>query len=491
MHNEQADTFLTFDDVLLVPARSDLVPSRLSLKTRLARGFELRMPLLSAAMDTVTDARMSIAMAQHGGIGVVHRNFAPDEQAQEVGKVKRYESGIVAEPVSVRPDMTVGEVVQLQGEWGFSGLPVIEKRRTVVGIVTNRDLRSAENPDLPVSSVMTPRDKLVTVRPGVGAKTALRLMHKHRIERVIVEDERRLLRGLVTIKDIMLSERYPDASKDSGGRLRVAAAVGTDDMKRVDLLVDAGADVVVVDSAHGHSVKVLDMVNAVKRRHPKTVVVGGNIATADAARALRDAKADAVKVGVGPGSICTTRVIAGVGVPQLSAVLKVAGAFRGDRNSPGVIADGGIRYSGDAVKAIAAGADCVMVGGLLAGTDEAPGETELFQGRVYKSYRGMGSVSAMKRGSSSRYFQEGRPEGKLVPEGVEGRLPYKGSVSEVIYQLLGGIRSAMGYTGNRTIAELKRKAKLVRVTQAGVRESHAHDVQITKEAPNYQADGSL
>ncbi len=490
MPSETLETALTFDDVLIVPAKSGIVPSEASLKTRLARGFPLNVPLLSAAMDTVTDARMSIAMAQHGGIGVVHRNMTPEGQAQEVSQVKRYESGTVSDPVSVSPEMTVAQVLDVKEKWGFSGLPVIDGNR-VVGIVTNRDLRFEAKRDQPISRIMTPRERLVTVRPGVGLGKALKLMHEHRIERVIVEDAKCRLQGLITIKDILRSEQFPHSSKDVSGSLVVAAAVGTGDPRRIDMLVDAGADVIVVDSAHGHSASVIGAVSALKRRHPKVKVIGGNIATAEAAKAMRDAKADGVKVGVGPGSICTTRIVAGVGVPQLSAVMNVAHALRGGSNPPAVIADGGIRYSGDIAKAVVAGADCVMIGGLLAGTDEAPGETELYQGRVYKSYRGMGSISAMSGGSGDRYFQSGQPREKLVPEGVEGRVPYKGLVSDVIYQMLGGLRAAMGYAGCGTIADMKRKAKFVRITAAGARESHAHDVHITKEAPNYQADGSF
>lgn len=488
MFPEPPETALTFDDVLLVPSASEDVLPKLDVRTRLAAGLDLNIPLLSAAMDTVTDSRMAIAMAQLGGIGVIHRNFPAEEQAQEVGKVKRYESGVVSSPECVSPGMTVSEVLEVKRKCGFSGLPVVEDG-LVVGIVTNRDLRFEARLDQPISKVMTPRERLVTVRPNVGLKTALKLMHEHRIERVIVEDARGRLRGLVTMKDILRSEQHPTACKDASGSLRVAAAVGTGDADRTRRLVEAGADAIVVDSAHGHSSAVLAEVRAIKRSHPRTKVVGGNIATAEAAVAMAEAKADAVKVGVGPGSICTTRVVAGIGVPQLSAIMAVAGALRRRRGAaPTVIADGGVRYSGDIAKAIAAGADCVMLGGVLAGSEEAPGETELFQGRVYKSYRGMGSISAMGRGSKGRYFQADSPDEKLVPEGVEGRVPYKGPVHEVIHQLTGGLRAAMGYTGNRTIAEMKRNCRFVRITQAGVRESHVHDVQITKEAPNYRVD---
>ncbi len=487
MFPEPPETALTFDDVLLVPSASDGVLSGVDVRTRLAEGIDLNIPVVSAAMDTVTDSRMAIAMAQLGGIGVIHRNLPADGQAQEVGKVKRYESGVVAAPVCVSPGMTVGEVAEVKRACGFSGLPVVEGDQ-VVGIVTNRDLRFEARLDQPISRIMTPRERLVTVRPNVSLKTALKLMHENRIERVIVEDARGRLRGLVTMKDILRSEEHPAACKDPSGSLRVAAAVGVGDADRVDRLVDAGADAIVVDSAHGHSAPVLAEVRAIKRRHPRVTLVGGNIATAEAAVAMADAKADAVKVGVGPGSICTTRVVAGIGVPQLSAVMAVAGALRRRRNAPTVIADGGVRYSGDVAKAIAAGADCVMLGGMLAGTAEAPGETELYQGRVYKSYRGMGSLSAMGHGSKGRYFQEESPDEKLVPEGVEGRVPYKGPIDEVIHQLVGGLRASMGYTGNRTIAEMRRNCRFVRITQAGVRESHVHDVQITKEAPNYRVD---
>jgi IMP dehydrogenase len=481
---------LTFDDVLLVPALSHVVPNDVSLKTRLTSTIALNIPLLSAAMDTVTDARLAIAMAQEGGLGVVHKNMPPAKQAAEAAKVKRFESGVVKDPITIPPTMTVREVLALTRRHRISGLPVVDGKR-VVGIVTNRDLRFETNLDQPASSIMTKGDKLVTVAEGTDLEKAKELMHRHRLERVLVVNERMELRGLITVKDILKSTEHPLASKDDLGRLRVGAAVGTggDTEERVDVLVNAGVDVLVVDTSHGHSQGVLDRVQWIKRKYPQVQVVGGNIATADGAKALADHGADAVKVGVGPGSICTTRIVAGVGVPQISAIqFAIEGAARG--NIP-VIADGGIRYSGDIAKALAAGASSVMLGSLFAGTEEAPGDTELYQGRSYKSYRGMGSLGAMQQGSSDRYFQDAEGEGaaeRLVPQGIEGRVPYKGALSAVIHQLMGGLRAAMGYCGCATVDELRTRAEFVEITSAGIRESHVHDVQIVKEAPNYRVE---
>jgi len=479
---------LTFDDVLLVPAHSLVVPRDVSLKTRLTRSIALNIPLISAAMDTVTDARLAIAIAQEGGLGIIHKNMTPAKQAAEVAKVKRFESGVVKDPLTIPPTMSVRDVVELKKQNRFSGLPVVEGRR-VVGIVTNRDLRFETNLDQPVSNIMTKGDRLVTVPEGTDLETAKALMHQHRLERVLVVNGGMELRGLITVKDILKSTEHPLACKDDLGRLRAGAAVGTggDTDERVDVLVAAGVDVIVVDTSHGHSQGVLDRVQAVKKRHPSVQVIGGNVATAAGAQALADHGADAVKVGIGPGSICTTRIVAGVGVPQISAIqMAIEGVAKA--GIP-VIADGGIRYSGDVAKAIAAGASCVMLGSLFAGTEEAPGEIELYQGRSYKSYRGMGSLGAMQEGSSDRYFQDAEGEGaaeKLVPEGIEGRVPYKGVLTSVIHQLMGGLRAAMGYCGCETIAELSTRAEFVEITSAGVRESHVHDVQIVKEAPNYR-----
>jgi IMP dehydrogenase len=479
---------LTFDDVLLVPAHSLVVPRDVSLKTRLTRSIALNIPLVSAAMDTVTDARLAIAIAQEGGLGIVHKNMTPAKQAAEVAKVKRFESGVVKDPLTIPPTMSVRDVVALKKQYRFSGLPVVEGRR-VVGIVTNRDLRFETNLDQPVANIMTKGDRLVTVPEGTDLETAKALMHQHRLERVLVVNGDRELRGLITVKDILKSTEHPLASKDDLGRLRAGAAVGTggDTDERVDALVAAGVDVLVVDTAHGHSQGVLDRVKAVKKRHPSVQVIGGNVATAAGAQALADHGADAVKVGIGPGSICTTRIVAGVGVPQISAIqFAIEGVAKA--GIP-VVADGGIRYSGDIAKAIAAGASCVMLGSLFAGTEEAPGDIELYQGRSYKSYRGMGSLGAMQDGSSDRYFQDAEGEGaaeKLVPEGIEGRVPYKGVLPSVIHQLMGGLRAAMGYCGCATIEELSTRAEFVEITSAGVRESHVHDVQIVKEAPNYR-----
>ncbi|MBK9116216.1 MAG: IMP dehydrogenase [Betaproteobacteria bacterium] len=479
---------LTFDDVLLVPAHSLVVPRDVSLKTRLTRSIALNIPLISAAMDTVTDARLAIAIAQEGGLGIIHKNMTPAKQAAEVAKVKRFESGVVKDPLTIPPTMSVREVLALKKQNRISGLPVVEGRR-VVGIVTNRDLRFETNLDQPVSNIMTKGDRLVTVPEGTDLETAKALMHQHRLERVLVVNGDMELRGLITVKDILKSTEHPLACKDDLGRLRAGAAVGTggDTDERVDVLVAAGVDVIVVDTSHGHSQGVLDRVQAVKKRHPSVQVIGGNVATAAGAQALADHGADAVKVGIGPGSICTTRIVAGVGVPQISAIqMAIEGVAKA--GIP-VIADGGIRYSGDVAKAIAAGASCVMLGSLFAGTEEAPGEIELYQGRSYKSYRGMGSLGAMQEGSSDRYFQDAEGEGaaeKLVPEGIEGRVPYKGVLTSVIHQLMGGLRAAMGYCGCETIAELSTRAEFVEITSAGVRESHVHDVQIVKEAPNYR-----
>jgi IMP dehydrogenase len=481
---------LTFDDVSILPAHSIVLPRDVSLKTRLTRAIGLNIPLVSSAMDTVTEARLAIALAQEGGIGIIHKNMSGRAQAGEVAKVKRYESGVVKDPITIAPDMSVREVLNLIRTHRISGLPVVEGRR-VVGIVTNRDLRFETNLDQRVRDIMTPRERLVTVREGASLEDAQALMHKHRLERVLVVNEQFELRGLITVKDILKSTEYPDACKDELGQLRVGAAIGVGEgtEERASLLVDAGVDVLVVDTAHGHSDGVLERVRWCKRTFPKVQLIGGNIATGDAARALRDAGADAVKVGIGPGSICTTRIVAGVGVPQVTAVANVAEGLKG--SGVPLIADGGIRYSGDIAKAIAAGADCVMLGGLFAGTEEAPGEIELYQGRSYKSYRGMGSLAAMQQGSSDRYFQDAAeaigPE-KLVPEGVEGRVPYKGSVVQVIQQLMGGLRSSMGYAGAATIGDMRERTEFVEITAAGVRESHVHDVQIVKEAPNYRVE---
>ncbi|WP_157315374.1 IMP dehydrogenase [Chitinibacter sp. GC72] len=481
---------LTFDDVLLVPAHSNVMPRDVSLATQFTRGIRLNLPLVSAAMDTVTEARLAIAMAQEGGIGIIHKNMTGERQAQEVAKVKRYESGIVKDPVTVAPAMLVRDVIALTHQHKISGLPVVENG-AVVGIVTNRDLRFETRLDVPVSSIMTPKDKLVTVREGTSIEDARTLMHEHRLERVLVVDDAFKLKGLITVKDIIKTSEHPLAAKDEQGRLRVGAAVGvgagTDE--RVKLLVEAGVDVIVVDTAHGHSQGVLDRVKWVKTHFPQVQVIGGNIATGAAAKALVEAGADAVKVGIGPGSICTTRIVAGVGVPQISAVANVAEALAG--TGVPLIADGGIRFSGDIAKAIAAGAHMVMLGGLFGGTEEAPGEVELYQGRSYKSYRGMGSLGAMAgaNGSSDRYFQDKTADAdKLVPEGIEGRVPYKGPLTAVIHQLVGGLRSSMGYLGCATIADVHAKAEFVQITAAGIRESHVHDVQITKEAPNYHQD---
>nr|WP_315042277.1 IMP dehydrogenase [uncultured Moraxella sp.] len=479
---------LTFDDVLLLPAYSEVLPKSVNLKTRLTTGIELNLPIISAAMDTVTEAKMSISMAQLGGLGIIHKNMDIARQARQVRHVKKFEAGTVADPITVTPDVTVGELLKITRENKISGVPVVDENKQVVGIVTHRDLRFEENHNQPVKNVMTPKEKLVTVKEGESTENIKRLLHEHRIEKVIVTDDNGRLKGLITVNDFTKAENNPNACKDAKGRLRVGAAVGTgaDTEARVEALVGAGVDVIIVDTAHGHSKGVLERVNWVKKNFPQVQVIGGNIATGDAALALRDMGADAVKVGIGPGSICTTRIVAGVGVPQISAIDNVASALK---DSIPLISDGGIRFSGDMAKAIAAGASCIMVGSLLAGTEEAPGEVELFQGRYYKAYRGMGSLGAMsgQNGSSDRYFQDSK-DGveKLVPEGIEGRVPYKGPVAGIINQMAGGLRSSMGYTGCATIEDMRTKPEFVRVTSAGMKESHVHDVQITKEAPNYR-----
>ncbi len=482
------ETALTFDDVLLVPAHSDVLPRDVSLATQLTRTISLNIPLISAAMDTVTEAPLAIALAQQGGIGIIHKNMPAAQQAAHVARVKRFESGVVNDPITVPPSMSVRDVMLLTRHHKISGLPVVDGKK-VVGIVTNRDLRFETNLDQPISNIMTPKERLVTVREGASLEKATALLHKHRLERVLVVNAAFELKGLITVKDIQKSSDYPLACKDERGRLRVGAAVGVGDgtEERVTALVEAGVDVLIVDTAHGHSQGVLDRVKWVKKNFPEMQVIGGNIATAKAAKALVDHGADCVKVGIGPGSICTTRIVAGVGVPQISAISNVAKAL--EKSGIPFIADGGIRYSGDIGKSIAAGAHCVMLGGLFAGTEEAPGEIELFQGRSYKSYRGMGSVGAMQKGSSDRYFQdtEGNAD-KLVPEGIEGRVPYKGNVLAVIHQLMGGLRASMGYVGCKTIDDMRKKAEFVQITAAGMRESHVHDVQITKEAPNYHIE---
>ncbi|RMG29816.1 MAG: IMP dehydrogenase [Gammaproteobacteria bacterium] len=482
-----AQEALTFDDVLLVPAHSKVLPRDVDLTTRLTRAIRLNIPLVSAAMDTVTEARLAIALAQEGGIGIIHKNMTVEQQAAEVRKVKKFESGVISDPITVHPETTIREVLELTRKHNISGVPVV-KGEDLVGIVTNRDLRFETRYDAPVSTIMTPKEKLVTVKEGASREEVLRLLHEHRIEKILVVDDAFHLKGMITVKDIQKASDKPNACKDDHGRLRVGAAVGvgagTDE--RVAALVAAGVDVIVVDTAHGHSQGVLDRVRWVKAHFPEIQVIGGNIATAQAARDLVEAGADAVKVGIGPGSICTTRIVAGVGVPQITAVSNVAEALEG--TDVPLIADGGIRYSGDIAKAIAAGAHSVMVGSMFAGTEEAPGEVELYQGRSYKAYRGMGSLGAMasQQGSSDRYFQEATEAEKLVPEGIEGRVPYKGPLQPVIHQLIGGLRSSMGYTGCATIEEMRTRPVFVRITGAGVRESHVHDVQIVKEAPNYR-----
>lgn len=482
---------LTFDDVLLVPAFSQVLPKDTSLSTQLSRNIQLNLPLVSAAMDTVTEARLAIAIAQEGGIGIVHKNLTPQQQAAEVARVKRYESGVLRDPVVITPQHSVRQVLSLSEQLGISGFPVIDAGK-VVGIVTGRDLRFETRYDVPVSQIMTPRDKLITVREGTSLVDAKALLNKHKLERLLVINDAFELKGLITVKDITKQTSFPNAARDPSGRLRVGAAVGVGEgtEERVECLVKAGVDVVVVDTAHGHSKGVIDRVRWVKQNYPQVDVIGGNIATGSAARALVEAGADAVKVGIGPGSICTTRIVAGVGVPQITAIDNVATALAG--SGVPLIADGGVRYSGDIAKAIAAGASTVMMGGMFAGTEEAPGEIVLYQGRSYKSYRGMGSIGAMQQGSADRYFQEATSTNpntdKLVPEGIEGRVPYKGSMVTIVYQLAGGVRAAMGYCGCASIDDLRSKAEFVQITAAGMRESHVHDVQITKEAPNYRAE---
>ncbi|HEX5613067.1 MAG TPA: IMP dehydrogenase [Burkholderiales bacterium] len=479
---------LTFDDVLLLPAHSRVLPREVSLKTRLTKKLELNIPVVSAAMDTVTEARLAIAIAQEGGIGIIHKNLEPAAQAAEVAKVKRFESGVLRDPMTVSPDMTVREVLALQKQYRISGFPVV-KGGKVVGIVTNRDLRFETRLEQPVKEIMTPQRRLVHVKEGAPREEAMRLMHEHRLERVLVVDGDWQLMGLVTVKDILKETEHPNACKDPHGKLRVGAAVGVGEgtEERVGALVEAGADVIVVDTAHGHAQGVLDRVRWIKKTYSGVEVIGGNIGTGDGARALVDHGADGVKVGIGPGSICTTRIVAGVGVPQITAIENVAEAL--SKNGIPLIADGGIRYSGDIAKALAAGAHAVMLGSLFAGTDESPGEIELFQGRSYKAYRGMGSLAAMRRGAADRYFQDSEMNvEKLVPEGVEGRVAYKGSAVWVVQQLIGGVRASMGYTGCASLEELRTKAQFVEITQAGMRESHVHDVQIVKEAPNYRTE---
>src|SRR4051812_12597812 len=479
---------LTFDDVLLLPAHSRVLPREVSLKTRLTRKLELNLPLVSAAMDTVTEARLAIAIAQEGGIGIVHKNLTAAAQAAEVSKVKRFESGVLRDPMTVSPEMTVRDVMTLQREHRISGFPVV-KAGKVVGIVTNRDLRFETNLDQAVKAIMTPQRRLITVREGASREEAKELMHRHRLERVLVIDEEFHLKGLVTVKDITKETEHPNACKDAHGKLRVGAAVGVGEGtdERVAALVEAGVDVLIVDTAHGHAQGVLDRVKWIKSRFAQVEVVGGNVGTGDGARALVDHGADGVKVGIGPGSICTTRIVAGVGVPQITAIQNVAEALA--KLGVPLIADGGVRYSGDVAKALAAGAHAVMLGSLFAGTEESPGEIELYQGRSYKAYRGMGSLSAMQKGAADRYFQDAEMNvDKLVPEGVEGRVPYKGSVISVIEQLAGGVRASMGYTGSATVDELRTRTQFVEITSAGMRESHVHDVQIVKEAPNYRVE---
>ncbi|MEZ5901153.1 MAG: IMP dehydrogenase [Hyphomicrobium sp.] len=480
---------LTFDDVLLVPGPSEVMPGQVDVASKLTKAIRLNIPLLSSAMDTVTEARLAIAMAQEGGIGVIHRNLSIEDQAKHVAQVKRYESGIVLDPVTINPSMSLREALELMAKNGITGVPVVEKNGKLAGILTNRDVRFATDLDQPVSELMT-KEKLVTVKRSVSQDEAKKLLHQNRIEKLIVVDDDYRCIGLITVKDIEKAAKHPNACKDDQGRLRVAAAttVGDDGFDRTESLIAAGCDVIVVDTAHGHSARVIDAVARIKKKSNSVQVIAGNVATADATKALIDAGADAIKVGIGPGSICTTRIVAGVGVPQLTAVMECS--KEAARSGVPVIADGGIRYSGDISKAIAAGASCVMVGSLLAGTDEAPGETYLYQGRTYKAYRGMGSVGAMARGSADRYFQaEVRDTLKLVPEGIEGQVPYKGPMEAVVHQLVGGLRAGMGYLGAKTVPEFQKRAKFVRISNAGIRESHAHGVLITRESPNYPGTG--
>ncbi|MDE2128363.1 MAG: IMP dehydrogenase [Betaproteobacteria bacterium] len=484
---------LTFDDVLLVPAYSQVLPKDTSLSTRLTRRVSLNIPLVSAAMDTVTESKLAIAIAQEGGIGIIHKNLTPKAQATEVARVKRFESGVLKDPITISPGVKVRDVLALSRQHGISGFPVIENGK-VVGIVTNRDLRFETRLDAPVRDIMTPRERLVTVREGATLDEAKALMHEHRLERVLVINDAFELRGLMTVKDIQKATERPNAARDPQGKLRVGAAVGVGEgtEERVEALVRAGVDVIVVDTAHGHSQGVIDRVRWVKQNFPDVDVIGGNIATAEAARALADAGGDGVKVGIGPGSICTTRIVAGVGVPQITAIANVAQALQG--TGIPLVADGGVRYSGDIAKAIAAGAHTVMMGSMFAGTEEAPGEVILYQGRSYKTYRGMGSIGAMNAGSADRYFQDGTQASsaagaeKFVPEGIEGRVPFKGPLAAILYQLVGGVRSSLGYCGCASIEDMRSQAQFVEITSAGMRESHVHDVQITKEAPNYHVD---
>ena len=482
---------LTFDDVLLLPGASSVLPKDVSLTTQLTKELTLNIPLLSAAMDTVTEARLAIALAQEGGLGILHKNMSIEQQAREVRKVKKFESGVVQDPVAISATTTVRELIDLIKKYNFRAFPVTQENNQVIGIITGRDLRFEKDLDQPIANLMTPKERLVTVKEGTEQDIVKELLHKHRIEKVLVVNDAFQLRGMITVKDILKQQAKPHACKDLGGHLRIGAAVGTgkDSHERIEALIEAGVDLLVVDTAHGHSRNVLEQVAWIKHNHPKINVMGGNIATYDAARALLDAGADAVKVGIGPGSICTTRIVTGVGVPQITAIAEVARALKDSQ--VGIVADGGIRYSGDICKALAAGASAVMVGGLFAGTEEAPGDVELFHGRSYKSYRGMGSLGAMaqRHGSSDRYFQDGTIDTeKLVPEGIEGRVPYKGLIVHIINQLMGGLRSGMGYTGAASIDALCNNTQFVRITASGVRESHVHDVQITKEAPNYQVD---
>ena len=477
---------LTYDDVSLVPAHSIILPKDVSLETRLTRDLRLKLPILSAAMDTVTEARLAIAMAQLGGMGIIHKNLSVEQQAAEVAKVKKFEAGVIRDPITVGPETTIRDVLALTQARNISGVPVVDGGGQLVGIVTHRDMRFETELDDPVRHIMTKKDRLITVKEGAASDEVLQLLHRNRIEKILVVNDDFALRGLITVKDIQKNTDYPNAAKDTATRLLVGAAVGVggDTDRRVEALVAAGVDVLVVDTAHGHSQGVLDRVSWVKKHFPQVQVVGGNICTGEAALALLDSGADAVKVGIGPGSICTTRVVAGVGVPQITAIDLVAEALQ-DRIP--LIADGGIRYSGDIGKALAAGASTIMIGGLLAGTEESPGETELFQGRSYKSYRGMGSLAAMEKGSKDRYFQDASSADKLVPEGIEGRVPYRGPVGGIIHQLIGGLRATMGYVGCATVEEMRTKPKFVKISGAGQRESHVHDVQITKEPPNYRA----
>ena len=484
-----ADNGLTFDDVLLVPDYSDVLPREVDLSSYLTREISLQIPLLAAAMDTVTEARLAIALAQEGGVGVIHKNMSPVDQAAQVRQVKKFESGVIRDPITIDPSVSVGEVLALTRAHGISGVPVVDNDQ-VVGIVTSRDLRFETRFDAPIGEVMTPQDRLVTVGEDAEKEEVIALLHQHRIEKLLVVNGDFELRGMITVKDIQKADEFPNSCKDSDERLRVGAAVGVGEgtRERVEALIEAGADVIVVDTAHGHSRGVLSTVKWVKDQFPDVQLIGGNIATGEAAEALVEAGVDAVKVGIGPGSICTTRIVTGIGVPQITAVSSVAARLK-DRGIP-LISDGGIRYSGDVAKVLVAGAHSVMIGSLFAGTEEAPGEVELYQGRTYKSYRGMGSLGAMSQihGSSDRYFQESDEIEKLVPEGIEGRVPYKGPMSAIVHQMVGGVRAAMGYTGCRDIEEFRSKPKFIKVTAASMRESHAHDVQITKEAPNYRLD---